>query len=148
MDNSAEFAGRVVGVLLFACLALYFLIKGFGSERRSLRLANFSLFCGLLCLVMPEFALGLASTHRAGFLLVSGIARVLLGVCGVALAIVALVNRQDGGTGVARPITGGGFSLLHAVAGAGLAMYGSFNQSSTPWVYQSPDGYRLTLPST
>jgi hypothetical protein len=148
MDNSAELAGRLVAVLLFACPAVYFLARGLGGGPRSRRLANLALFCGLTAFVMPEMALGLSPANHSGVFLASGAVRVVLGFVGIVLAVVALVTRRDGGVGVARPITGAGFSLLHVMAGAALLLFGSFSQPSTPWVYQSPDGtYRLTLPS-
>jgi hypothetical protein len=148
MEISAELLGRLVAVLLFACPAFYFLIRGLGNGPRSRRLANLSLFCGLLAFVMPETALGLIPADSSGLFLASGAVRVLVGFVGIALAVAALVARSDGGVGVARPVTGAGFSLLHMLAGGGLLLFGFFAQPSTPWVYQSPDGaFRVTLPS-
>jgi hypothetical protein len=148
MQNSPDPVGRLVGVVLFACLAAYFLIRGLARGPRSLRLANLSLFCGLTAFVMPEIASGLSPSTRPGLFLASGAVRVLLGLAGIALAVAALVTRRDGGTGIVRPITGAGFSVLHALAGAGLVVFAVLVQPSSPWVFQPPDGaYRLTLPS-
>jgi hypothetical protein len=148
MDNSAEQVGRLVGVLLLACPALYFLVRGIRGSPRSRRLADLALFCGLLAFVMPETALGLSPANRYGVFLASGAVRVALGLVGIALAVASLFTRSDGGVGMARPMTGAGFSLLHMTAGAALLLFGSFSKPSTTWVYESPDGaYRLTLPS-
>ena len=56
--------------------------------------------------------------------------------------------RHDGGVGLARLFTAGGFGLLHVMFGGGLLMFSSFSFPTTPWQYQSPDGFALTLPST
>lgn len=148
MENSAELVGRLVAVLLFACPAVYFLVRGLGSGPRSRCLANLALFCGLTTFVMPEIAIGLSPVDRSGLFLASGAVRVLLGFVGIVLAVAALLTRRDGGVGVIRPVLGAGFSLLHGFIGTGLMLFSSIAQPSTPWVYQSPDGsYRLTLPS-
>jgi hypothetical protein len=148
MDNAAEQAGRLVAVVLFACPAVYFLLRGLGSGPRSRRLANLALFCGLTAFVMPEVALGLSPADHSGLFLASGGVRVLLGLVGIALAVAALVTRRAGDVGVARPVTGVSFSLLYLLAGAGLLLYGLLGRPATPWVYESPAGaYRLTLPS-
>jgi hypothetical protein len=148
MENPAELVGRLSAVMLFACPAVYFLVRGLGSGPRSRRLANLALFCGLTAFVMPEVALGLSPTDRSGLFLVSGGVRVLLGLVGIALAVAALVARRNGDVGVARPVTGACFSLLHLLAGAGLLLYGLLGRPATPWVYESPAGaFRLTLPS-
>jgi hypothetical protein len=149
LDNSAELVGRVVGVLLLAYRAMYFLVRGLGGGPRSRRLANIALFCGLGAFVMPEAALSLSPTKWSGVFLASGAVHVALGFIGVALAVAALVTRHEGDVGVARPVMGAGFSLLHMMAGAGFLLFtSSFLQPLTRWAYQSPDGtYRLTLPS-
>jgi hypothetical protein len=84
----------------------------------------------------------------------------VVGVIGVALAVAALVSRRDGGTGVARPVVGLLFSLLHTAFAAGLLFAGNALQPPPPpapgtdgtqgteWVYRPPhSAYRLTLPS-
>jgi hypothetical protein len=148
MENSAGLVGRLVGALLFALPAVYFLVRGLLGGPRSRRFANLALFCGLTAFVMPEMALGLSPAEWPGLFLASGVVRVLAALAGLALAVAALVTRRDGGVGVARPLTGAGFSLLHLLAGGGLLLFGALAQPSTPWVYQAPDGaYRLTLPS-
>jgi hypothetical protein len=148
MDNSPEHVGRLVALVLGACLALYFLVRGLSPAPRSRRLANLALFCGLTTFVMPEVALGLLSPERPGLYFLSGTVRLLTGLTGVALAVAALASRRRDGTGAGRPLAGLAFSLLHGLAGSGFLLYGWMASPSTPWVYQSPDGsFRLTLPS-
>jgi hypothetical protein len=74
--------------------------------------------------------------------------RIFLGIAGIALAVAAFFARHDGGVGLARLFTAGGFGLLHVMFGGGLLMFSSFSFPTTPWQYQSPDGFALTLPST
>jgi hypothetical protein len=148
MESSAELLGRLVAVLLVALPALYFLIRGLMPGPRSRRLANLALFCGLTAFVTPEITLGLSPAERPGMFLASGAARVLLALVGIVLGVAALVIRRHGEVGVARPVIGVGFSVLHLVVGAGLLLFDSFAVPSKPWVYRSPDGaYSLTLPS-
>lgn len=148
MDHSARLVGGLLVSALLACPALYFLAKAFGAGPRSRRLANLALFCGLTTFVMPEVSLGWSPADWAGLFIGSGVVHLVLGLAGVTLALAALVARRDGGVGLARPLTGGAFCLLHLMAGASLILFGSWTRPATPWVYQAPDdAYRLTLPS-
>jgi hypothetical protein len=149
MDKLPELVGPFLVVLLFAYPSLYFFGRGLARGPRSRRLANLALFCGLAALIVPEYIVSLVITdHSARLFLYSGVARALIGLVGILLALGAIFTRRDGGVGLARPILGGAFSLLHLIAGAALLVLGYFTGSSTPWVYQSPDGaFRLTLPS-
>lgn len=148
METLPEFAGRLLPAVLFACLALYFLIRGATAGPGSRRLANLALFCGLTGLVLPEISLGLSPATNSALFLASGAIRIFLGVAGITLAAAALWTRGDGGVGIARPVTAAGFSFLHAFIGAGLVLFSSFTWASTPWDFQSPDGaFRLRLPS-
>ena len=148
MEYLPELVGRLIAVLLFALPAVYFLDRGLRDGPRSRRLANLALFCGLASFILPEIALGWSPANWPTFFFASACLRVLLGFAGVALAAAALVGRRNGTVGVARPILGAGFSLMHVVVGWGLFMFISFTQPSVPWVYQSPDNaFRLNLPS-
>lgn len=148
MENLPELAGRLFPVLLFACLALYFFVRGLERGPRSRRLANLALFCGLTAFVVPEIALRFSPAGNSGLFLASGVTRLVIGVIGIAIATVALWCRNDGGVSVVRPVVGGGFSLLHVIVGAGFVMFSSYAWASTPWVFQAADGtFRLTLPS-
>jgi hypothetical protein len=149
--NSPALIGRLVAVVLFGCLAGYFLILGLKGGPRSRRLANFALFCGLTAFVMPEIVLTLMPDFRTRMLFWSGVTRIILGIAGLAFGVAALFVRRDKGVSIARPITGIGFSLLHTAMALGLIVLGQATQPPTPssqWVYQAPDAaYHLTLPS-
>ncbi|MFM7077591.1 MAG: hypothetical protein ACKO3G_16225 [Planctomycetaceae bacterium] len=149
MYSFAEFAGRLVPVLLIGWFAAYFFVRGLGHGPRSRRLANLSLFCGCAALVLPEVTLGLSPATRPGLFLASGAARMLVGMVGAVLAIAGFVSRRDGGVGLTRPVVAAGVSLLAMLFGASLLMFASFGRPASPWVYSSPDGvFRLTLPSS
>jgi hypothetical protein len=146
--GDAQLIGRLAAVVLFACLALYFLVRGLAPGPRSLRLANLALACGLTVFVLPEFALGLVPAEAPAVFLVSASVRVPVGIAGVVLAAKALGARGDGGAGAARPVAALALSVLHAAAGLGLLAFVSPAGTSSPWVYESPDGaFRLALPS-
>jgi hypothetical protein len=148
MENTPEHVGRLVALVLFACLALYFLVRGLSPARRSRRLANLALFCGLSVFVMPEAAFGLLSPERPGAYFVSGALRLVLALIGVVLAVLALASRRRDATAAGRPVTALAFCFLQGLAGGALLLYGWMASPSTPWVYQAPDGsFRLTLPS-
>jgi hypothetical protein len=149
MDSPAYFIGRLLAVLLFASPALYFLRQGLKLGPRSLKLANFALFCGLATFVAPEVALGLTTVGQPDLSLAAGIVRSLLGLIGIVLALLAFSSISDGGVSWARPATAVCFCLIHLMVGAGLLASSWFmSHAGTPWVYESPDGdYRLTMPS-
>jgi hypothetical protein len=141
---------------LFAILPVYFLIRAFRSGPRSRRFANIALFCGLMTLVMPEITAGFGFGNRSAVFVGSGSLRVILGLLGVTLAVAAFLSRRDGGTGVARPVIGLLFSLLHVAFAVGLICFGTYtpppsvtpDSPNTGWEYHPPHGdYRLTLPS-
>jgi hypothetical protein len=149
MDNSAKLASDLVVRLILALPAIYFLIRGFTPGPRSRRLANLSLFCGLMVFVTPEnLVSNLWPVNRSFLLFVSGCLRILFGSSGLGLAATAFFARHDGGVTWAQPIAGGGVSLLQFVAGVGMLLLSSFNRPETQRVFQSPDGaYSLILPS-
>jgi hypothetical protein len=138
----------MIAILLLAGPPIFFLVQAFRTGPRSRRLANLALFCGLTTFLMPEAVLEWSPAERSRLFPMSATLRLLLGVVGLAFSLAALLLRRDGGTGIARPVIGAAFNLLQLIVGAGLFVFSSFTQSSTQWVYESPDNsYRLTLPS-
>ena len=116
--NSTEMLGGPFYMSLFACVALYFVARGLAIAPRSRQLANLALFCGLTLFFMPEFILGPTTADRSALLLASGVIRLLIGLIGLLLALMAFVNRRDGGVGLARPMIAAGVSLAHLAASA------------------------------
>lgn len=146
---------QVLVAIAFAIPPLIFLGRGLMVGPRSRRFANFALFFGLLTFVMPEITVGFGAEKRPTLFVISGVVRAAFGLIGLALAVTALLTRRDGGTGVARPLIGLGFNLLHVAFAVGLVVVGTAVQppptgpGGTEWVYQPPHSdYRLTLPSS
>jgi hypothetical protein len=157
MDESYQLLGRLIALLLAACLASYFLVRGVNATSRSLRLANFALACGLFAFVLPERVFDVGSSKAVVFL-VSGVIHAIIGCTGVLLAAAAIWARRDGEAGIVRIVLGILFSVLHVGMSGALLLYGGIAQESEriaegepesdQWVYASPDGaFRLTLPS-
>src|SRR5688572_4662379 len=106
MNDMAERSGRLIPVLLLACVALYFLAQVLRAGPRARRLANLSLFCGLTALVVPEVVLGLSPVDWPRLFVGSGVVRVLLGLVGLGLAVAAFLSRRGDKVGAGRPIAG------------------------------------------
>jgi hypothetical protein len=157
VDESYQFLGRLIALLLGASLASYFVIRGINASSRSMRLANLALACGLFTFVLPERVFDLGDS-KGVVLLVSGVVHSVIGCAGVLLATTAIWARRDGGAGVARIVTAILLGLGHVGMAGALLLYGGVARESEriaegepgsdAWVYESPDGaFRLSLPS-
>ena len=138
----------VLSFILSAGPALYFFRKAATSRRRSSRLANWALVCGLTMFVVPEAFGGGGNISPTDLFSIGGTIRIAVGILGTALAIAAFRYRRDGGTGVARVVVGIVFNILHILSGASMLIYSDRLEADDSWNYESPDGlFRLKLPS-
>ncbi len=151
-EMSAVRAGQFVGTMLFVLLPLWFFVKAWRAEKRSLRLANFALVCGLFLLVNPERILPLEEATQGTGLLIARIVLALIATVGFVLAVLAMrARRSDGGTGGARPVIALLLCLmLGCISGGMIVMSWGMNpENNQPWEWTSAQhGYRLRLPSS
>jgi hypothetical protein len=126
---------------MVAVLALYFLVRALGNVPRSRRYGNLALFCGLIAFPRPWIAPYLPQRPML-------VALVVLGAAGIGLAVLALLNRRDGGCGIIRAVLGIVMGLVTLSAGAIPLRFQMSTSPIDPWVYRAADAsYRLTMPS-
>jgi hypothetical protein len=151
--------GQRLGVqILLALPALFFLFRGWQAKLPSRRLATFALACGLAMLVMPERMLGWSAVDYPVLCIGIGLARVVLGIAGLALAGVAFSRRADDGAGPFRLLIAAVLGVVHLGVGVSALMVADgalpgspqvhAPQVYAPQVYSSSDGaFRITLSS-
>ena len=146
-----ERSAQLTVAVVMALLPIWFFFKGLGAEKRSLRLANFALACGLCALVPQRQFRPTAEGMNSALIFWAQLGMVLVGVTGLVLAGMALwARRTDGGTGVVRLMIASALSLL-MVASSGFVATMSRSvspENNRPWEWTSAKyDYRLRLPS-
>jgi hypothetical protein len=145
--------GQLIGALLVGLVPLYFLVRAFQGHNGSTKLANLSLALGLAVFVAPERVMGLTPVSDPGLFRLVGVVRILMGITGGVLCVVALVRRHRERTGVLRPVLGGCFSTAHCLMGLAYLFFtflaqGSLTTEAESWTYDSKDqGISITLPT-
>lgn len=149
-DLAPERAAETTVMVLFLLLPLWFFFKGLGANKRSARLANLALACGLLIFTRPEKLLSVASGAQGA--LRARAVLVAIAVLGIVLAVKALrVRAADGGTGKARPVIALVTCILLGWTSGGMIwMSRMLRPEQGPgreWTSERY-GYRVRLPSS
>lgn len=150
-ESGAERAGSIAAVSIAALVSLFFLVKALRDEGRGRRLADLSIFAGLLVFVQIELVTGWsASRHRAGLTAV-GAFRIAFALGGLCCAILALSHRKPAEVGLVRPVIGILLTAFHGLVGLALFLIPAVHSAPAPeeaWTYRSEkEDLSVTLPS-
>jgi hypothetical protein len=144
-------AGYIFATVLFLLSLWFIFVKGLPEQKRSLKLANLALGCGLLLFAGPE-RFPWPDAVRDGALLGSRLLLILVAVGGIVLAVMALRARAaDGATGNAKSIIAMLLCGLMIFTSGGMMVmsHAMRPENDTSWEWRSAQyGYRLRVPSS